>query len=75
MEKKNKKRNITTLKNTQINESSLFKHISKIIEKRKNYAGMYANREITLMYWEKSYYIYNKITYITILAKESQQCQ
>ncbi len=45
------------LKNTQINENSLFTHISKIIEKRKNKAGMYTNREVTLMYWEIGHYI------------------
>jgi len=40
-----------------INETNLFNHISKIIEKRKNRAGMYANREVTLMYWEIGRYI------------------
>ena len=35
-----------------IDESTLLKHISKIIESRKNRAGAYANREVTLMYWE-----------------------
>ncbi|MDR2716713.1 MAG: PDDEXK nuclease domain-containing protein [Treponema sp.] len=39
------------------NENSLFTHVSKIIEKRKNRAGMYANREVTLMYWEIGRYI------------------
>jgi len=42
---------------TSISENSLFAHISKIIEKRKNRAGMYANREVTLMYWEIGRYI------------------
>jgi len=50
MEKKSKK--TLTLKNTQIDESSLFTNISQIIEKRKYQAGIYANREVTLMYWE-----------------------
>jgi len=40
-----------------INETTLFNQISKIIEKRKNRAGMYANREVTLMYWEIGRYI------------------
>jgi len=40
-----------------INEASLLKHISKIIETRKNRAGAYANREVTLMYWEIGRYI------------------
>jgi len=45
------------MKNIQLDENSLFTHISKIIEKRKNRAGMYANREVTLMYWEIGRYI------------------
>ena len=40
-----------------IDESTLLKHISKIIESRKNRAGAYANREVTLMYWEIGRYI------------------
>ena len=40
-----------------VNEASLLKHISKIIESRKNRAGNYANREVTLMYWEIGRYI------------------
>jgi len=57
MEKKSNKRKAFSLKNTQIDENSLFTQISKIIEKRKNRAGMYANREVTLMYWEIGRYI------------------
>jgi len=44
MERKSKKRKGFTMKNTQLDENSLFTNISKIIEKRKNKAGMYANR-------------------------------
>jgi len=55
--KKTNKKKALTLKNTRINENSLFTHISKIIEKRKNRAGMYANREVTIMYWEIGRYI------------------
>ncbi|MCL2130475.1 MAG: DUF1016 N-terminal domain-containing protein, partial [Treponema sp.] len=40
-----------------VNENNLLKHISKIIESRKNQAGAYANREVTLMYWEIGCYI------------------
>jgi predicted nuclease of restriction endonuclease-like (RecB) superfamily len=40
-----------------IDEAILFKNISKIIESRKNRAGAYANREVTLMYWEIGRYI------------------
>ena len=46
-----------TLNSTQIDENSLFTHVAKIIEKRKSRAGMYANREVTLMYWEIGRYI------------------
>ena len=45
------------LNTRQIDVNSLFARISKIIEKRKNRAGMYANREVTLMYWEIGRYI------------------
>ncbi|MDR2596808.1 MAG: PDDEXK nuclease domain-containing protein [Treponema sp.] len=57
MKKTSEKRKVLALKNTQIDESSIFTHVSKIIEKRKNRAGMYANREVTLMYWEIGRYI------------------
>jgi hypothetical protein len=55
--KMTKKKKAIAPNNAQINENSLFTHISKIIEKRKNRAGMYANREVTLMYWEIGRYI------------------
>jgi predicted nuclease of restriction endonuclease-like (RecB) superfamily len=57
LKKTSEKRKVLALKNTQIDESSIFTHVSKIIEKRKNRAGMYANREVTLMYWEIGRYI------------------
>jgi hypothetical protein len=69
-----KDRNILQ-KNKQIDEISFFTNISQIIEKRKYQAGMYTNREVTLIYIKIDYYIYNEITYISILARESQQCQ
>ena len=40
-----------------INETALLKNITKIIESRKNRAGAFANREVTLMYWEVGRYI------------------
>jgi hypothetical protein len=55
--KMTKKKKVPALKTPQIDENSLFAHVSKIIEKRKNRAGMYANREVTLMYWEIGRYI------------------
>jgi len=52
---KKKSEQITDIQ--RIDESSLFARISKIIEKRKSRAGMYANREVTLMYWEIGHHI------------------
>ena len=40
-----------------IDEGSLFARVSEIIENRKARAGAYANREVTLMYWEIGQYI------------------
>ena len=45
------------LKNTQVDELRLLEHVSEIIETRKTRAGAYANREVTLMYWEIGRYI------------------
>ena len=42
---------------TQIDESQIFEHVASIIESRKSSAGAYANREVTLMYWEAGHYI------------------
>jgi hypothetical protein len=44
-------------KNGLLNGNALFDHISTIIESRKSSAGAYANREVTLMYWEIGHYI------------------
>ena len=57
MAKITKKKKALSLNTSQIDENSLFTYVSKIIEKRKNRAGMYANREVTLMYWEIGRYI------------------
>jgi len=40
-----------------VDESSLFSRVAEIIETCKTRAGAYANREITLMYWEIGRYI------------------
>jgi hypothetical protein len=40
-----------------IDETVLFERVSSIIENRKKRAGSYANREVTLMYWEIGKYI------------------
>jgi len=41
----------------QIDEISLLDRVAEIIETRKSRAGAYANREVTLMYWEIGRYI------------------
>ncbi|MCL2796698.1 MAG: PDDEXK nuclease domain-containing protein [Firmicutes bacterium] len=41
----------------QIDERPIFTRISEIIESRKSRAGAYANREVTLMFWEVGRYI------------------
>ena len=41
----------------QVDEQSLFAQVAQIIETRKYRAGAYANREVTLMYWEIGRYI------------------
>jgi len=40
-----------------VDEPALFERVSAIIENRKSRAGAYANREITVMYWEVGEYI------------------
>ena len=42
---------------TQIDENQLFERIAEIIEARKSLAGVYANREVTMMYWEVGHHI------------------
>ncbi|MHC6203636.1 hypothetical protein ACYULU_10635 [Breznakiellaceae bacterium SP9] len=48
----NKERKIITQQSSLIDKTALFQKIIKIIETRKSRAGAYANREVTLMYWE-----------------------
>ena len=52
-----KKQELVAQGKTQIDETDLFERISAIIETRKSHAGAYANREITLMYWEVGHHI------------------
>jgi predicted nuclease of restriction endonuclease-like (RecB) superfamily len=52
-----KQKALAPRKNSMPSEATLFKHVSSIIEKRRYRAGAYANREITLMYWEIGNYI------------------
>jgi predicted nuclease of restriction endonuclease-like (RecB) superfamily len=46
------KRELVAQSETQIDAIALFECVTAIIENRKARAGAYANREITLMYWE-----------------------
>jgi predicted nuclease of restriction endonuclease-like (RecB) superfamily len=40
-----------------IDEAALFRRVVAIIENRKSRAGVYVNREVTLMYWEVGKYV------------------
>jgi len=48
---------LLTRRAIMIDEAALFAHVSAIIENRKSRAGAYANREVTLMYWEIGQYV------------------
>jgi predicted nuclease of restriction endonuclease-like (RecB) superfamily len=52
-----KKKSTETTNALPADESSLFVRVAEIIETRKSWAGAYANREVTLMYWEIGRYI------------------
>ncbi len=53
-----KKKNLPAAPETpQVDEAALFERVSAIIDNRKSRAGAYANREVTLMYWEVGRYI------------------
>lgn len=52
-----KKKALAPRKTSAPSDAVLFKHVSAIIENRRYRAGAYANREVTLMYWEIGNYI------------------
>jgi len=52
-----KKNEIIAQGEMQLDESLIYEKVVGIIETRKTAAGVYANREVTLMYWEVGYYI------------------
>ena len=54
---KEKKNVLIAQGESHIDENQIFERVSEIIETRKYRAGMYANREVTLMYWEVGHYI------------------
>lgn len=49
---KKKEQRLTQAGGVQVDEDALYNRVSEIIEYRKSRAGAYANREVTLMYWE-----------------------
>ena len=49
---KKKEQPLTTANTQTVDEDALYNRVSEIIEHRKSRAGAYANREVTLMYWE-----------------------
>ena len=51
------KKEIAVPSEIKIDEGSMFVRVSEIIENRKSRAGAYANREVTLMFWEIGSYI------------------
>ena len=52
-----KKNELAVQSEKQIDEVEVFERVANIIETRKYRAGMYANREITLMHWEVGHYV------------------
>jgi predicted nuclease of restriction endonuclease-like (RecB) superfamily len=54
---KKKTQTLAVRSDTTVDETALFERVSAIIENRKARAGTYANREITLMYWEVGQHI------------------
>jgi predicted nuclease of restriction endonuclease-like (RecB) superfamily len=51
------KKELIVQSETQTDESQIFERVASIIESRKSRAGAYANREVTLMYWEVGHYV------------------
>jgi len=51
------KKEIIRAEDVRLDEGSLFARVAEIIETRKFCAGAYANREVTLMFWEIGQYI------------------
>jgi len=52
-----KKNEIVVHGEMRLDESLIYENVVSIIETRKTNAGAYANREVTLMYWEVGHYI------------------
>ncbi|MCL2219591.1 MAG: DUF1016 N-terminal domain-containing protein, partial [Chitinispirillia bacterium] len=52
-----KKQEKTPINDAQIDENALFERVSAIIENRKYRATVYANSEVTLMFWEIGHYV------------------
>ncbi|MFH1513089.1 MAG: PDDEXK nuclease domain-containing protein [Bacillota bacterium] len=52
---------IITRGNAKVDEAVLFERVAAIIEKRKTRAGIFANCEVTLMYWEIGRFVNNVV--------------
>jgi len=48
---------ISPVGETTVNETQIFRRVSRIIENRKARAAAFANREVSLMYWEIGQYV------------------
>ena len=53
----NKRNEIIEKSETLLDDSRIYDYVAGIIETRKRNAGIYANLEITLMYWEVGHYV------------------
>jgi len=51
------KKELALQEDSFLNDSQIFERVANIIETRKYRAGVYANCEITLMYWEVGHYV------------------
>ena len=52
-----KKNEIIEINETSLDDSQIYDCVARIIETRKRNAGIYANLEVTLMYWEVGHYV------------------
>jgi len=59
----------------RIDEAQVFERVIDIIETRKSRAGAYANREVTLMYWEVGQYINSVVLMMAVLSMAKRFCR
>ena len=51
------RKGLAVINESLVDESQIFERVANIIESRKLRAGLFANQELTLMYWEVGDYI------------------